>query len=204
MPTPQSFRTAFNGFHREDVVHYIEFINHKHTTEVNQLKSEIASLQSKLDATPDLTETLKELLQERDELLEKVTALESQAAAPAEDTAALEARCAELEAQLAAAKEAKAVPATQCQINYELETYRRAERIEREARARADQVYHQTNGALADATAKVEAAADEIGQMTDAVMAQLNQLQAAVAGSKQALKDAAVSMYTIRPSVTED
>ena len=187
MPTPQSFRSAFNGFNREDVVHYIEFINHKHTTEVNQLKSEAAALQSKLEETtrqPDLALELEALRQERD---------------------ALQARCAELEEQLAQAQEAKpAVPAAQCQINYELETYRRAERTEREARARADQVYHQTNSALADATAKVDAAAEEIGQMTDAVMAQLSQLQAAVTGSKQALKDAAASMYTIRPGAIDD
>ena len=204
MSTPQSFRSAFNGFNREDVVHYIEFINLKHTTEVNQLKSDLDALQTKLNATPDLTETLKELLQERDQLLEKVAALEAQIAEPAADTSALEARCAQLEAQLAAAQEAKSAPATQCQVNYELETYRRAERIEREARERAEQLYHQTNGALADATIKVETAATEISQITDAVLAQLNQLQAAVSGSKNALKDATATMYTIRPGANEN
>ena len=186
MSTPQSFRSAFNGFNREDVVHYIEFINLKHTTEVNQLKSDLDALQSKLqtvEVAPNLTAELDALRQERDSLLDKV---------------------AELETQLAAAQEVKAAPAAQCQVNYELETYRRAERIEREARERAEQVYHQTNSALADATVKVEAAASEISQMTDAVLAQLNQLQAAVTGSKNALKDAAANMYTIRPGATEN
>lgn len=204
MTTPQSFRSAFNGFNREDVVHYIEFINAKHTTEVNQLKSDIDALQSKLDAMPevsDLSEELEALRSERDALLEKVAQLES---TPSEREQTLQARCDELEAQLKAAQEA--VPAVQqsCQISYELETYRRAERTERIARERAEQVYHMTNSALAEATAKVDAAASQIGQMTDSVLVQLNQLQAAVSGSKQALKDAAATMYTIRPSATED
>ena len=37
--------------------------------------------------------------------------------------------------------------------------------------------------------------------MTDRVIAQLAELQDAVAGSKQALRDAAATMYTIRPTV---
>ena len=27
MSTPQNFRSAFNGFNREDVVHYLEYIS---------------------------------------------------------------------------------------------------------------------------------------------------------------------------------
>ena len=41
-----NFRSAFNGFHREDVVHYIEYLNAKHTTEVNQLNAELEQLLS--------------------------------------------------------------------------------------------------------------------------------------------------------------
>ena len=45
----QTFRSAFNGFNREDVVHYIEFINNKHASQVGQLKTEIQALQAELD-----------------------------------------------------------------------------------------------------------------------------------------------------------
>ena len=31
MASSQNFRTAFNGFNREDVVHYLEYINTKRT-----------------------------------------------------------------------------------------------------------------------------------------------------------------------------
>ena len=44
---------------------------------------------------------------------------------------------------------------------------------------------------MADATVKVEDAAAIIGEMSDRGMGQLSQLQAAVTGSKAALKDAA-------------
>ena len=67
------------------------------------------------------------------------------------------------------------------------------------ARERAELVYHQINGVLAEVTAKVDGTAAEIGAMTDQVMAQLSQLQVAVSSSKQALKDAAATMYAIRP-----
>ena len=204
MTTPQSFRSAFNGFNREDVVHYIEFINAKHTTEINQLKSDLDALQNKLDSipeVPDLSEELESLRSHRDALLEKVTRLES---ASSEKEQALQTRVEELEARLKAAQEATPAVQQTCQVNYELETYRRAERTERIARERAEQVYHMTNGALAEATAKVDAAANQIGQMTDSVLVQLSQLQSAVSSSKQALKEAAATMYTIRPSATED
>lgn len=180
MALPQNFRSAFNGFNREDVVRYIEYINSRHNTEVNQLKSELDLLQTRLSDVPDtaaLEEELAALRAERDQLLARVAELEEQVTAPV------------------AAPVTSAFTAEQ-----ELETYRRAERMERIARERAEQVYHQANAALADATVKVDAAALQISQMSDAVLTQLNGLQAAVNNSKQALSDAAATMYTIRPT----
>ena len=46
MAAPQNFRSAFNGFNREDVVHYLEYINAKHTQLVNQLTSENQELRA--------------------------------------------------------------------------------------------------------------------------------------------------------------
>ena len=177
MMMPQNFRSAFNGFNREDVVHYIEYINARHNAEVKQLKSELDLLQSQQKEIPDvsaLEEELTALRRERAELLKKIEQLESQPAAPA----AVSTSAAELE----------------------LETYRRAERMERVARERAEQVYFQANAALADATVKVDAAAMQINQMSEAVLNQLNGLQLAVNNSKQALADASATMYAIRPT----
>ena len=47
MAAPQNFRTAFNGFHKEDVVRYLEYINSKHSAQVNQLTSEADFLRSR-------------------------------------------------------------------------------------------------------------------------------------------------------------
>ena len=176
MPAPQNFRTAFNGFHREDVVRYLEYLNTKHTTEVNQLNSEADFFRSKLENVIS-AEEYAALEAERDEL---------------------KARCEELEAALAAAQaapvEAAADPAQ------ELEAYRRAERTARQAKERAELVYHQINGVLAEATVKVDSVSTQISGMADQVMSQLTQLQVAIGNSKQALKDAASTMYAIRPN----
>ena len=181
MPAPQNFRSAFNGFRREAVVRYLEYINTKHTSEINQLTSEADYLRSRLENTePAQDETIAALEAERDALraqLEEMTA-----------------RCAELEAALSE----KAEPS--CGPEQELEAYRRAERTERLARERAELVFHQINGVLADATAKVDGVASEVGGMADQVMSQLTQLQVAVGNSKKALKDAAATMYAIRPN----
>ena len=54
----QHFRSAFNGFNRQDVVHYIEYLNNQHNAQIEQLNNQLqnarvpadAQLQEKLDA----------------------------------------------------------------------------------------------------------------------------------------------------------
>ena len=180
MPAPQNFRSAFNGFNREDVVRYLEYINSKHTAEINQLTSEADYLRAKLETVEPQDEVIAALEAERDELR---TQLE-----------AMTARVAELESSQ------ENTPAAAAVTSDELEAYRRAERTERIAKERAELVYHQVNGVLAEATVKVESVATEIGGMADQVMSQLTQLQVAVANSKKALNEAASTMYAIRPN----
>ena len=199
--TQQTFRSALNGFNREDVVRYIEYLNSVHTAEINQLNSELEYLRNQEPAAPAPVEVPAPDTTETDALIEQ----------QATRIRELFDRCKELEAELKEAQEAKihaeeklqAVvtqqASVQARVNEELEAYRRAERIERLAKERAERLYHQTNGALADASIKVDEAAGQIGQLTDLVITQLTQLQEAVASSKQALKDAADTMYTIRP-----
>ena len=45
--TEQTFRSALNGFNREDVVRYLEYINAQHAAELNQLRSELEYLRGK-------------------------------------------------------------------------------------------------------------------------------------------------------------
>ena len=155
MASIKHFRSAFSGFHREDVVRYIEYINNKHNSEMEQLKTQ---------------------LQDAKEALEKADNAELQA-----KLEVAEARCAELEAQLSAEKPAPVSTATP---NDELEVYRRAERAERLARDRAALIYAQANAALADVTVKVEALSDNVNSLCAQFDAKLqegkNQLQDAV------------------------
>ncbi len=195
MPASQNFRSAFNGFHREDVVRYLEYINAKHTALTNQLASEAEQLRELLNSRPaqeDLSEALAALTRERDALLAQVEALT--------------ARCEELEQLLTepvpAAPESPAVQPVD--VSQELEAYRRAERTERVARERAGQLYNQMNGVLAEATAKADAVAAQVGAAADQVMVQVCQLQSAVTTGKQALQEAAAAMYAIRPQPSEE
>ena len=198
MATPQNFRSAFNGFNREDVVHYLEYINTKHNNQLSQLTAENQELRAAAQKQP--AQDLQELVEYLEAQCGDLTAqLEAAKAANAELTGkleALEARYSELEnVEAPAAAETLSTLASE-----ELETYRRAERIEREAKERADLVYYQANGVLSEATAKVEGISSDITDIADQVMRQLTQLQMAVSSSKQALQDATSIMNTIRPN----
>ena len=105
MTDNKTFRSALNGFNREDVVQYIAYINNKHTSQVNQLTTEIQAL----------TAELAQLRQQPDYSAELA---ESQA------------KCASLEQEL---EQLRSQTDTRCQTGDELETYRRAEETERKA-----------------------------------------------------------------------
>ena len=174
----QNFRSALNGFNREDVVHYIEYINNKHASQINQLQTEISALREELVAytgqpVPD-PEQITQLEQERDAALSE---LES------------------VKAQLADAQQ---------QSVDELEAYRRAERAERIAKERVAQLYDQANGALAEATVRTDETATQICNAADAVIAQLTELQDLLRQGKITMKDAATAMYAIRPALNEE
>lgn len=183
----QTFRSALNGFHREDVVRYIEFLKAQHAAEITQLNSELAFLRSKAgQEVPAPTETACD---DNSELIEQ------QAARIRE----LFDRCKEQEQEIEKLKADLEQAAGKPSVEEELETYRRAERIERMARERAEQMYNQANAVLADAAVKADETAALIAQMSGNVMGQLNELQAAVAGSSQSLRDTAAALYSIRP-----
>lgn len=189
MAEVHNFRSAFHGFNREDVVRYISYMNNKHNDQVNQLNSEKQALLDELNATKNLvpTQDLKEL----------VAQLEA-------ECAELKARCAEMEAAQEAAAAATQEAAERTIAEAELEAYRRAERMERIAKERADAVYHQVNATLAEASTQLSGAAGSYGQLVDSVVSQISQLQAAVESGKIALENAAAAMGAIRPEGSEE
>ena len=108
MDAPQTFRTAFNGFNREDVVHFLEYTNNKHQIQLDALREENRALQSKLknrpevdpDTTAELERLRRELESQRaysamlegrlDEANEKLNAAQAAQEAAAPETAAQE------------------------------------------------------------------------------------------------------------------
>ena len=192
-----NFRSSLHGFNRQDVANYLEYLNNRHAAQVNQLNTDLE-------------------------------ALRRQAEAPAEDPqrAALETRCQELEQQLAAArkerdealaqKEAVEQKLEAAQLdreeallrssgekldaNRELEAYRRAERTERVARERAEQVYNETGTVLTQASNRIEAALRQMTGISQQVTGQLDTLQTAIASSRLALQDAAQTIDKLKPS----
>lgn len=185
MATTQTFRSALNGFNREDVVRYLEYLNTKHQNQLNQLTGELESLRSRLEELqacprqdPQLEEELEAVTRERDALRAQVEELQAQSQTEETESSGL----------------------TGIAVQ-ELEAYRRAERIERTAREKAELVYHQASAILNEATAKVDSITDDITTKADEVMGQLTQLQLAVSSSKQALQDAVSLMNTIRPNI---
>lgn len=192
-----NFRSSLHGFNRQDVASYLEYLNNRHAAQVNQLNTDLE-------------------------------ALRRQAAAPVEDPqrTALEARCRELEQQLETARkerdealaqkeaaEQKLASARQdreeallrscgekLEANRELEAYRRAERTERIARERAEQVYSETGAVLTQASNRIEAALRQMTGISQQVTGQLDTLQTAIASSRLALQDAAQTIDKLKPS----
>lgn len=213
MAAALNFRTAIGGFHKEDVVRYIEYMNTKHNSQVNQLQEEMEELRStiaELSGKPDLSgelETLKAQLEEAEvRFTQKEQEKQALALAQDEAVALLQQQIADLTAQrdaaLAQIEEVKAQQADAAAKELaamELEAYRRAEQAERSAKLRAEQIYQQATGTLAQATTQVDNAAMQYKQIAEAVSTQLVQLQQALDGSKNALLDAATTMYSIRP-----
>ena len=216
MDTPKNFRSAFSGFKREDVVRYIEYMNAQHVAQVNELNAELEFLREKMAAPAQLDpavakrlEDYKEqvrILENRCDTLEQERDAAAQASTPNAELEAkvqeLTARCEALQQERDAAiaeKEAAAV----AHVSAELEAYRRAERTERMARERAEQVYHRVNGVLSDATVKVDEATSQIGDMSEEFPARLDALRSAVGNSRQALAEAAETMYALRPEAEE-
>lgn len=162
----QNFRSSIHGFNRKDVVNYIEYMNNKHNSQVEQLNSQ---LQAALSRPRD------------NELQARLEAAE--------------AKIRELEAALAADG---TDPTFNC-TEQELEAYRRAERAERIANDRAQQIYEQANAILSDAAVQVDSAAEQIDAAAQKLNEQLDAYKHTVENAKATLHDVTATLGTIRP-----
>ena len=216
MASIQNFRSALNGFNRDDVIHYLEYSNGKHEQEVAQLNEQIAELQVALDEAQSMTPAAGE---ENEELVRRIQELETEnedlRTRPAETTGdeeidalrrELEERSAEADAlretvaKLTRDLEQQEQHAPITSTDEELAAYRRAERTERLAQNRASQLYDLANGVLSDSAAELDVAVDDLKKVTEDTLAQIQTLQLAVAASKNVFTSAKASLMGIRPT----
>lgn len=188
MAKPNNFRSALNGFHREDVVNYIEYLTGKHRSELSRLQQEneeladrCAQLEAQIAAqeeTPAPAEELELLKQEH------AAELDQQEKLFGERIAELEAEIARLNSESEKTKQT------------ELETYRRAERMEREARVRAERIRIHAGEILDSAAARIrenaagmEDAASALNEKLDAFCRSVDASREELLSAADALKD---------------
>ncbi len=186
MAAAYNFRSALNGFNREDVVRYLEYINAKNANQTSQLKN-------------DLENAEKEILRLRklEGLQAELEALQVRCDALEQEKRDLNGQIEVLQQELVAESQKKAQVVNRSEE--ELEAYRRAERVERQARERTEALCQQANGILADAGIKVDEAAANLGLMAEQVNQQLHALQQAVVSSKAVLQEASIALCSVRP-----
>ena len=212
MNEPQTFRSAFNGFHREDVVNHIAYMSNKHETQVNQLRSEaealrteLASLREQMDVDSDRQDRLAELeqtLANRDAELtsvrEELDAANQLLNEQAEQLAALRE---ELEEAREAAEKA---PIEKSASHWdELRAYRRAETVERQARDRVNDLFTSANTALRGAGATLGDTNAAFEALAEKFRSDLVELMNTIDSGKNALCAAADTLDGLRPEETE-
>lgn len=221
------FRSAFHGFNREDVVHFLEKLNADHAAQMGQLKDDAKRLEAQLQAAgfenerlqkelsalqeekAALTAQLEELQAEQfvagEVACEEEPALEEAQEAASADTEesqeliALRERCRELEAEVELLRAQQPV-AAQNWSEAELAAYRRAEAVERQAKARSAQLYAQAEALVADLTAKLAADQEALVKASQTVSQGLECLQQAVTNSQETLREGEATLRTVRPT----
>lgn len=192
-----NFRSSLHGFNRQDVASYLEYLNNRHAAQVNQLNTDLEALRRQTEAPAEdpqrtalearcreLEQQLETARKERDEALAQKEAAEQKLASARQDRE---------EALLRSCGE-------KLEANRELEAYRRAERTERMARERAEQVYSETGAVLTQASNRIEAALRQMTGISQQVTGQLDTLQTAIASSRLALQNAAQTIDKLKPS----
>ena len=166
----QRFRSALNGFNREDVVQFIQSLTARHDRDLSDLKEENTRLQADLDKSELEADTLRQRISE------------------------LETQVAEANAALEAAAAPQPEPERPDWDAQELAAYRRAEEVERQSRERAKQLHRELTGLVADASVQMEEANDALSEAMAQITEDLTRLQTAMAAGKKVLNDTGWSL----------
>ena len=176
------FRSALGGFHKGDVTGYIEKTAAQHRSELLELEATIVALQ---DENRSLQQQLNLLM------------MATPAAAPAPAPIAVP--------EPAPAPVPVATNAAEL-LTAELQAYRRAETVERNAAQRARNVYHQLENVCEDALDKFQSTDSTVKQTIELMLEQANTLEqayqalsAALNGSREKLASMNELLYIETP-----
>ena len=157
MSASQNFRSAFNGFNREDVVNYIEYLNNRYTAQLDQLKNQLQETQGSVSA-------------------DEVSGLQAQL-----DAALL--RCAELEEKLSATQDAtvtRELEAYRRAEEAERKANERAQEIYAHAQTTMDGVTSMAQAAVEEFNQVAERTTQQMKEYQEAIFATVNNFQSAV------------------------
>ena len=210
----QNFRLAFHGFNRDDVVQFLEAEQAKHTMEVNNLKDDVMRLEASLISAQMAAQAAPAPQAEDPALQEQLEALQTEKKALQEQLEALQAENTTLHEQLEelqtrpapeAPQAPQAVEPTDSNLrDQELEAYRRAENVERQARIRAGQMSTQVHTLVEDISGRMDGTQAEMTEAADELGQALERLQAALDHSRAALQDGAAAFRALQPEPEQE
>ncbi len=176
----QQFRSSLNGFNRYDVVSFIETMTNEHEREKQELKKENSRLAADAAKVQD----------EKSALLEQIASLEAEKAELEEVVEVLQGQIVEMMTEEPADDTEDTPIAEPTPNEQELEAYRRAEAVERNAVQRANRLYEQMTSVCSDLNDRMTRSDDEIKVLYSDLSANLSRLQDALADMKLVFDDA--------------
>lgn len=132
-------------------------------------------------------------------VVEETPAVAEPVVQESEELLALRARCQALENELEALK-MQQTPVTQNWSEAELAAYRRAEAVERQAKARSLQICAQAEALIADLTARLAADQEALQKASQVVSVGLDDLQTALTSGQETLREGEATLRTLRPT----
>ncbi len=213
------FRSALNGFNREDVVAYIEKLTQEHETELAVLRERNAQLSLELEAANEnlarlgdsqitqeemeaARERIGQLLNENQALEDRVAELEGSLSANEAGETEAPADVTEQDLTAPIPEISEVLPAdvapSRDYTEMELAAYRRAELAERVARDRAADVYREISSVFRHADTRLGVGKADLAEMTKAVQSDVSQLLHVLESIRSIYSEAEVSFNAVR------
>ncbi len=213
------FRSALNGFNREDVVAYIEKLTQEHETELAVLRERNAQLSHELEAANEnlarlgdsqitqeemeaARERIGQLLNENQALEDRVAELEGSLSASEAGETEAPADVTEQDLTAPIPEISEVLPAdvapSRDYTEMELAAYRRAELAERVARDRAADVYREISSVFQHADSRLGVGKADLAEMTKAVQSDVSQLLHVLESIRSIYSEAEVSFNAVR------